>query len=178
MGMTLKPKPNRINGSVQKCKDRKKYVKFGQIWRFCSLFSSITIAYCIMNSCHKVVRSIRYTTLKLWAFYTKQFVRKAQNLHHNNAPAHTSGLVREFLARNKTVIMPQPPHSPDLAPAGFFLFPRLKTPTKGKRFARVEERKEKSIKELLAVPQSAFQKCFKDWKKRWHKRIISEEVYV
>ena len=65
-------------------------------------------------------------------------------LHHDNAPAHTSMLVREFLAKNKTVIMPQPPYSPDLAPADFFLFPKLKTPMKGKRFATIEEIKEKS----------------------------------
>ena len=32
--------------------------------------------------------------------------------------AHTSMLVREFLAKNKNVIMPQPPYSQDLAAAG------------------------------------------------------------
>ena len=34
-------------------------------------------------------------------------------------PAHSSLLVRNFLAKNNTVIMPQPPHSPDLAPCDF-----------------------------------------------------------
>ena len=53
-------------------------------------------------------------------------------------------LVREFLAKNKTVIMSQSPNSPDLAPADFFLFKQFKTPMKGKRFATVEEIKEKS----------------------------------
>ena len=43
-----------------------------------------------------------------------------------------------------------------------------------KRFATIEEIKEKSRKELLAIPKSSFQKCFDDWKKRWHKCIISE----
>ncbi|UYV66949.1 hypothetical protein LAZ67_4003429 [Cordylochernes scorpioides] len=37
-------------------------------------------------------------------------------LHHDNAPAHTSLLVRDFLAKNNTLMMPQPPYSPDLAP--------------------------------------------------------------
>ncbi|KAG5312063.1 GVQW3 protein, partial [Pseudoatta argentina] len=41
-------------------------------------------------------------------------------LHHDNAPAHTSLLVREFLAKNNTLMMPQPPYSPDLAPCDFF----------------------------------------------------------
>ncbi|UYV64607.1 hypothetical protein LAZ67_3001299 [Cordylochernes scorpioides] len=36
-------------------------------------------------------------------------------LHHNNAPAHTSLLVRDFLAKNNTLMMPQPPYSPDPA---------------------------------------------------------------
>ncbi|UYV61867.1 hypothetical protein LAZ67_1006888 [Cordylochernes scorpioides] len=44
-------------------------------------------------------------------------------LHHDNAPAHTSLLVRDFLAKNNTLMMPQPPYSPDLAPCDFFLVP-------------------------------------------------------
>ena len=63
-------------------------------------------------------------------------------------------LEREFLAKNKTVIMRQPQYSPDLVPADFFLFPKLKTPMKGKHFAMSEELKEKSEQELLAIPKS------------------------
>ncbi|UYV63016.1 hypothetical protein LAZ67_2002856 [Cordylochernes scorpioides] len=37
-------------------------------------------------------------------------------LHHDNAHAHTSLLVRDFLAKPNTLMMPQPPYSPDLAP--------------------------------------------------------------
>ncbi|UYV78777.1 hypothetical protein LAZ67_16002713 [Cordylochernes scorpioides] len=32
-------------------------------------------------------------------------------LHHDNAPAHTSLLVHDFLAKNNTLMMPQPPYS-------------------------------------------------------------------
>ena len=32
-----------------------------------------------------------------------------------------------------------PPYSPDLAPADFFLFPKLKTTLKGRRFQTIEE---------------------------------------
>ncbi|KAJ4444572.1 hypothetical protein ANN_06367 [Periplaneta americana] len=41
-------------------------------------------------------------------------------LHHNNAPAHRSLLVSEFLAQHKIPVLPQPPYSPDLAPADFY----------------------------------------------------------
>jgi histone-lysine N-methyltransferase SETMAR len=98
-------------------------------------------------------------------------------LHHDNAPAHTSLLVSSFLAKNNTIIMPQPPYSPDLAPCDFFLFPKLKRPMKGRRFATIEEIKAASLEELRAIPKSAFQKCFDDWKKRWHKCIVSEGDY-
>ena len=86
--------------------------------------------------------------------------------------AHTPMLVSESMTKNKTVIMSQPSYSADLAPDDFFLFPKLKAPMKGKRFTAFEEIKEKSKQELLTMPKGAFQKCFRDWKKRWHKRII------
>ena len=47
--------------------------------------------------------------------------------------------MREIWAKNKNGIMLQPAYSPDLAPAYFLLFPKLKTPMKGKRFATIEE---------------------------------------
>ncbi|XP_018346773.1 PREDICTED: histone-lysine N-methyltransferase SETMAR-like [Trachymyrmex septentrionalis] len=37
----------------------------------------------------------------------------------------------DFLVKNKTVILPQPPYSPDMAPCDFFLFPKLKRTLKG-----------------------------------------------
>ena len=65
-------------------------------------------------------------------------------------PTHTSMLVREFLVNNKTVIMPQPPYSPDSAPVGYFLFPNLVSSDKRKVYATIEEIKENSKQELLA----------------------------
>ena len=49
-----------------------------------SLFSSIAMAWCIMDSCHKVIRSIRNTTLKLYADCEKQSVRNAHNCGKTN----------------------------------------------------------------------------------------------
>ncbi|KYN14538.1 hypothetical protein ALC57_13259, partial [Trachymyrmex cornetzi] len=54
---------------------------------------------------------------------------------------------------------------------------KLKRPMKGRRFATIEEIKAASLEELKAIPKSAFQKCFDDWKKRWHKCIVSEGDY-
>ena len=39
-------------------------------------------------------------------------------------------LIREFLTEHETTVVPQPTYSPDLTPADFFLFPKLKILTK------------------------------------------------
>ncbi|CAK9833775.1 Mariner Mos1 transposase [Anthophora retusa] len=89
-------------------------------------------------------------------------------LHHDNAPAHTSHIVRDYLTKNNINTVPQAPYSPDMAPCDFFLFPRLKLPLRGKHFETIEAIKENSQKELKAIPKSAYKKCFEDWKTRWH----------
>ena len=98
-------------------------------------------------------------------------------LHPDNAPAHTSLLVRKFLAKNNTLMMPQPPYPADLAPCDFFLFPKLKRPMKGRHYATIEEIKAASKEELNKIKKNDFLKCFEDWKKRWHKCIISDGDY-
>ena len=41
-------------------------------------------------------------------------------LHNDNAPAHASLLIRSYLVKHQTSVVPHPPYSPDLAPADFF----------------------------------------------------------
>jgi len=48
-------------------------------------------------------------------------------LHHYNAPAQASLLIRCYLAKYQTSVVPHPPCSPDLTPAEFYLFPNLDT---------------------------------------------------
>jgi hypothetical protein len=60
------------------------------------------------------------------------WTNKTWMLHHDNAPAHASLIIREFLAKQETIVVPQPPYSTDLAPADFFLFPKLKSTLKGR----------------------------------------------
>ena len=64
-----------------------------------------------------------------------------------------------------------------MAPADFFLFPKLKLPLRGTRFQSIEDIKENSWQELRSIPENAFEKCFDDWIIRWHKCIISGGAY-
>ena len=66
---------------------------------------------------------------------TELWKNQSWNLQHTNAPAHTSMLVREFLAKTKTVIMPQSLYSPVLALADFFLFSKTEDIDERKAFS-------------------------------------------
>lgn len=59
--------------------------------------------------------------------------------HQDNAPVHTSGIVKEKLAKLKFETLDHPPYSPDLAPSDYHLFPKLKKHLGGMRFASDEE---------------------------------------
>jgi hypothetical protein len=50
-------------------------------------------------------------------------------LHHNNA--HALLVIRDFLAKTNTTVLPQPAYSPDLDLADFLLFPKLKSTLMG-----------------------------------------------
>ncbi|KAF0708055.1 protein GVQW3-like, partial [Aphis craccivora] len=98
-------------------------------------------------------------------------------LHHDNAPAHSSLLIRQFLAKNQTPVVPQPPYSPDLAPCDFFLFPKLKSTLKGRRFQTIDDIKQNTEIDLKDIPISAYQECFQKWKRRWQRCIDSQGDY-
>jgi histone-lysine N-methyltransferase SETMAR len=78
-------------------------------------------------------------------------------LHHDNAPCHAAPSVREFLAKYSIPVVPHPPYSPDLAPCDFFIFSRLKSTLKGKRFQDVAEIQLNTTRKLQAIPKQAYQ---------------------
>jgi len=98
-------------------------------------------------------------------------------LHHDNAPAHASLLFRSYLAKHQTSVVPHPPYSPDLAPADFFLFPKLKTTLKGRGFQTTDEIQENAIRELRAITESAFHEAFQQWKKCSERCVASRGDY-
>ncbi len=59
--------------------------------------------------------------------------------------------------------VPHPPYSPDLVPCDFLLFSRIKKSLKGKRFANVEEVKQKTAEALKCIKIDEFKNCFEQW---------------
>jgi histone-lysine N-methyltransferase SETMAR len=69
----------------------------------------------------------------LKGFKEKRPIMSSQDwwLHWDNATVHTPTSVMDFLAAKGVKTIPHPPYSPDLAPADFFLFPRVKSELAG-----------------------------------------------
>jgi hypothetical protein len=53
-------------------------------------------------------------------------------LFQDNAPAHRSVVVMDFLAKNNVTTLEHSPHTPDMDPADFYMFPRLKSAMRGR----------------------------------------------
>ena len=81
-------------------------------------------------------------------------------LLHDNAPADCAIRVHQFLAQRSVPVLDHPPYSPDLAPADFFLFHRLKSIMKGARFAEVAAIQERVTAVLRLIPKEAFADSF------------------
>jgi histone-lysine N-methyltransferase SETMAR len=67
-------------------------------------------------------------------------------LHHDNAPANKTLFVKQFQAQKPITEIVHPTYSPDLAPNDFWLFPKIKSAFKGRRFQDTEDTKKKKKK--------------------------------
>ena len=70
-------------------------------------------------------------------FYQKRRPRTGVHgikLLHDNAPAHKSTTVQEYLKESELDVFDHPPYSPDLSPCDFRLFPRIKEMLAGHHF--------------------------------------------
>ncbi|GFW46777.1 histone-lysine N-methyltransferase SETMAR [Trichonephila clavipes] len=65
----------------------------------------------------------------------RPLLRNCFLLHHDNARPHISRCVLYVSQQKNKETLPHPPYSPDLTPCDFWLFPQLKKPLRGKRFA-------------------------------------------
>ena len=81
-----------------------------------------------------------------------------------HAPVHVSHLV-SFLAKHQITQLTQPRYSSDLVPCDFWLFPKLKPPLKGKRYQILDEIKENTTGQLMAIPTKNSAECFEQWKR-------------
>ena len=72
-------------------------------------------------------------------------------LQQDNTPFHASPLCAEFLEKHQITQGTQAPYSTDLAPCDFWLFPKLKSLLKRKRFQTVNEIQENTMGQLMVI---------------------------
>jgi len=97
--------------------------------------------------------------------------------HQDNAPHHTSLLVRQVLSNKNITVCPHPPYSPDLAPCDFCPFPEVKMTMKGKCFETIQDIEAATTAQLKTLTNEGFQNCFRKWQERWDKCVQSGGMY-
>jgi hypothetical protein len=61
-------------------------------------------------------------------------------------------------------VLERPPHSPDLVPCDFFLFPKIKFALKGTRFESIDAVKAKATEVMKRLSEKDLLHCFQQWK--------------
>ena len=106
----------------------------------------ICIEFCVklehssLETIHVIYKATAMGNLVIGSFITK-------------IPTHTSCLMQVFFVKHKITQVTQ-------APCNFWLFPKLKSPLKGKRFQTVHEIQENTTGQLMAIPAKDFAECF------------------
>ena len=97
--------------------------------------------------------------------------------HWDNAPVHTAAAVREWFTANAIQRLEHPPYSPDLAPADFFLFPRVKEALAGHTLT-ADSLKTAWDGVTATITKEAFTAAFEKWYERCLKCIELKGNYV
>ena len=107
--------------------------------------------------CIRFCLKIEHSSMEIiWIQKAQLWTAGDWQLHHDNTPAHTSCLMQKFLVKHQITQMTQAPYSPDLVPCDFWLFPKLKSPLKGKRFHTINEIQENKMGQLMATGRTVW----------------------
>jgi hypothetical protein len=91
------------------------------------------------------------------------------SLIHDNAPAHQSVSVKDFLAKNNVTTLEHSQNSPDLVPANFSPFPNLKSALKGRSFYDATDIMKNAMEKLKRHSQNGLEKRFQHFYSRCKK---------
>jgi len=98
-------------------------------------------------------------------------------LHHDNAPDHSSQMIEIFLAKHNIPVARKTPYSPDMAPYDYWLFFHLKSKLKRTRFESRDNIIGNMTAKLYSICKDASQKCFEQRRNRWKNCVRSQADY-
>jgi transposase len=99
---------------------------------------------------HRLRKAVKRKLLEIWRV-------NSRFLLYDNAPAHRSVLVKDFLARNNVTTLEHPKYSSELTAADFCLFLRMTSALKGRRFCDDTDIIKNATEELKRLSQNGFQ---------------------
>ena len=98
-------------------------------------------------------------------------------LFHDNAPAHKSTTVQEYLKESGLDVSNHPPYSTDLSPCDFWLFPRLKEMLAGHRFESRCGIGSGIYQCLQHIPIEDYRAAFRKWVDRCKMCVEADGAY-
>ena len=113
-------------------------------------------------------------------FYQKRRPRtgvRGIKLLHDNAPAHKSAAVQEYLKESGLNVLDHPPYSPDLSPCDFRLFPKLKEMLAGYHFESCCGIGSAVYQCLQHIPKEDYRAAFQKWVDRCKMCVEADGAY-
>ena len=98
-------------------------------------------------------------------------------LLHDNASAHKSATVQEYLKESGLDVLDHLPYSPDLSPCDFWLFPRLKEMLAGHRFESRCGIGSAVYQRLQHIPKEDYRVAFWKWVDRCKMCVEAGRAY-
>ena len=92
-------------------------------------------------------------------------------LVHDNAPAHCSSVVQDYLKTQGFKILPHPAYSPDLAPCDFWLNPVVKKCLGRRKFETHTAVGRALFQCTDSIPKCDYKSALKNWIKRLKKCV-------
>ena len=120
-------------------------------------WACVPCGHCIQNDWVEQRTCIRFwniTPRKLLGWFRRPqlWATGDWQLHHDNVPAHA-----EFFGKASSHPGDSaPPYSPDVVSCNFWLFPKLKSPLKGKRCWIIGEIQENTAGQLMAIGRTVW----------------------
>ena len=98
-------------------------------------------------------------------------------LQQDHAPPHQSRVAQADVRDLGYSLVVHPPYSPELAPSDFFLFPKLKSELRGRRFETRAALGSAIYQCLKHWPEDAFLEALRKLPERWEKCIRAKGEY-
>ncbi|GFX20468.1 hypothetical protein TNCV_3488251 [Trichonephila clavipes] len=97
------------------------------------VYKTRKMLHCCLNEFEKIIVKHLHRSLKIHISQRRRLresIRRWQRddwyLLHDNAPAHRSHVIKDFLNETRTGMLPHPPYSSGLTPCDFYMFPSMK----------------------------------------------------